>query len=109
HTATSSPAPAGSVGLGTLVAMRLGVDAALVEGDLVPGDVEIDDGVVTAVGLTPAGTGRLAAPGYVDLQVNGFAGVDLLTASPDDYERVGAALAATGVTAYQPTFVSSPE
>ena len=54
--------------------MRLGVDAAVVEGDLVLGDVEIIDGRVAAVGLAPPKTGRgagLAIPGLVDLQVNG--------------------------------------
>ena len=35
--------------------------------------------MVTAVGLSPRGSG-LAVPGYVDLQVNGWAGVDLHTA-----------------------------
>ena len=31
--------------------MRLGVAAALVDGVLVPGDVEVDDGSITAVGV----------------------------------------------------------
>ena len=34
--------------------MRLGVEAALVRGELVPGDVEVDDGVVVDVGLPAA-------------------------------------------------------
>ena len=57
--------------------MRLGVEAALVDGQLLPGDVEVDGGVVRAVGLGGAGRG-IAAPGFIDLQVNGFAGVDLM-------------------------------
>lgn len=89
--------------------MRLGVDAALVEGVLVPGDVEVVDGTIAAVGLPPHGGGGVAAPGFVDLQVNGVAGVDFLAAEVDDYRRAGDALVATGVTSYQPTFVSSPE
>jgi len=36
--------------------MRLGVEAALVDGRLVPGDVALDDGVVSAVGLDDART-----------------------------------------------------
>ncbi len=91
--------------------MRLGVGAALVAGRLLPGDVEVADGVVAGVGL-PANGGAargIAAPGFVDLQVNGFAGVDLMTADRADYERVGAAMLAFGTTAYQPTFVTSPE
>ena len=42
--------------------MRLGVEAALVDGQLLPGDVEIDGGAVVAVGLGGAGRG-IAAPG----------------------------------------------
>ena len=60
--------------------MRLGVTAALVDGALLPGDVELEDGVVTGLGLErgPSAAG-IATPGFVDLQVNGFAGVDLQT------------------------------
>ena len=36
----------------------------------------------------------LAVPGFVDLQVNGFAGVNLLTAPPEGYAALGAGLAA---------------
>jgi N-acetylglucosamine-6-phosphate deacetylase len=86
---------------------RLGVVRALVGGDLVNGDVELLDGRVTAVGV-PTGSGHgTAAPGFVDLQVNGFAGVDLLAAHPSGYARVGEALARTRVTAYQPTFITA--
>jgi N-acetylglucosamine-6-phosphate deacetylase len=89
--------------------MRLGVEAALVRGELVAGDVEVEDGRIVAVGL-PGGTrGRVAIPGFVDLQVNGYGGVDFLSASTDDYERAGEALLLAGVTAYQPTFITSAE
>ena len=73
------------------------------------GDVEIDDGRVVGVGLSPKGKRGIAVPGFVDLQVNGFAGVDFLTASAADYERAGEALLEVGVTAYQPTFITAPE
>ena len=87
--------------------MRLGVAATLVEGQRVPGDAEVVDGTVARVGLSPAGQG-LAVPGFVDLQVNGFAGVDFLAAEPEDYEGAAAALSATGVTTFLPTLISSP-
>jgi N-acetylglucosamine-6-phosphate deacetylase len=88
--------------------MRLGVAAALVDGVYRPGDVEIDgEGRVSAVGGSGPGTG-LAVPGLVDMQVNGFAGVDFLTADIEGYRRAGAALARTGVLAYQPTLITSP-
>jgi N-acetylglucosamine-6-phosphate deacetylase len=88
--------------------MRLGVEAALVDGALVPGDVEVDGGAIAAVGLAGAGRG-VAAPGFVDLQVNGFAGVDFMHTGRDGYVRAGAAMLATGTTAYQPTFITASE
>jgi N-acetylglucosamine-6-phosphate deacetylase len=89
--------------------VRLGVEAALVRGELVPGDVDVEDGVVTAVGLANGSRGCVAVPGFVDLQVNGFAGVDFLSASRADYGRAGEALLEGGVTAFQPTFITAPE
>lgn len=88
--------------------MRLGVASALVDGTFVPGDVSIDGGSIVEVGLPGAGSG-IAAPGFVDLQVNGFAGVDLMATDHEGYVRVGEALLATGTTAFQPTFVTAPE
>ena len=89
--------------------MRLGVEAALVQGILVRGDVELDDAHVVDVGLSPAGSSGIAVPGFVDIQVNGYGGVDFLAASSQDYGRAGEALLLAGVTAYQPTFITSPE
>src|SRR5580765_1781548 len=89
--------------------MRLGVEAALVDGLLVRGDVEVRDGLVAAIGLpSPSGRG-IAVPGFVDLQVNGFGGVDFLDADVAAYRRAGDALLETGVTAYLPTLITSPE
>ena len=51
----------------------------------------------------------VAVPGFVDLQVNGFGGVDFLDASSADYRVAGDALLETGVTAYLPTLITSPE
>ena len=48
-------------------------------------------------------------PGFVDLQVNGFGGVDFLDADADGYRRAGEALLETGVTAYLPTLITTPE
>jgi N-acetylglucosamine-6-phosphate deacetylase len=88
--------------------VRLGVRAALAGGVAVAGDVEVHDGRVARLAVSPPGRGGLALPGFVDLQVNGFAGVDFLTAEPDDYASAGTALAGAGVTAFQPTLISSP-
>jgi N-acetylglucosamine-6-phosphate deacetylase len=89
--------------------MRLGVRAALVDGALVAGDLEIEDGLIAAFGL-PSSNGRgIASPGFVDLQVNGFGGVDFLDADAAGYARAGEALLETGVTAYLPTLITAPE
>lgn len=89
---------------------RLGVAASIIDGTIVAGDVTIDraDGTIDKVGVQPAGAQGLAAPGFIDLQVNGFAGVDFTDADADAYAHVGRAMAATGVTAYQPTLISLP-
>ena len=89
--------------------MKLGVEAALVRGELVAGDVDVEDGRVIAVGLAGGPRGRVAVPGFVDLQVNGYGGVDFLSASTEDYRCAGEALLLAGVTAYQPTFITSAE
>lgn len=87
--------------------MRLGVAAAVVDGLLVRGDVEVDGGRIAAVGL-PGGRSGLAVPGLVDLQVNGFRGIDVLQATSDEILALGVELARTGVLWYQPTLVTAP-
>jgi N-acetylglucosamine-6-phosphate deacetylase len=89
--------------------MRLGVEAAIVEGVLLPGDVEIEDGRLAAVALAGRRGRGIAVPGFVDLQVNGFGGVDFAAADAAGYRRAGEALLETGVTAFQPTLVTAPE
>ena len=88
--------------------MRLGVREAFVGGRIVPGDVQLVDGEIIAVGLDP-GAGGLAVPGYVDLQVNGYAGVDLLTAGEPERAELDDALAQAGTTAWRPTLITAPE
>lgn len=88
--------------------MRVGVEAAVVDGVLLRGDVEIADGRVAAVGLAGSGSG-IAAPGFVDLHVNGFGGVDFMTADAAAYRRAGETLLETGVTAFQPTLITASE
>jgi N-acetylglucosamine-6-phosphate deacetylase len=89
--------------------MRLGVEAALVDGRLVRGDVEIADGRIAGYGLVSSNGRGIAVPGFVDLQVNGFAGIDFFETDAEGYRRAGEALLDTGVTAYLPTFVTAPE
>jgi N-acetylglucosamine-6-phosphate deacetylase len=90
-----------------MTARRLGVSAALVDGQLLPGDVEVVDDRVSRVGLPAAPGGRIAAPGYVDLQVNGFAGEDVMAADAVGVDHVSRALATHGVTAWVPTLITA--
>jgi N-acetylglucosamine-6-phosphate deacetylase len=81
-------------------------DAVLVDGD-----------VITWVGSgrppqrpdeeVVAGPGEMVVPGFIDLQVNGFAGHDA-AAGADAIAAISDALAPTGVTAFLPTIISEP-
>lgn len=53
------------------------------------------------------GSGLAAAPGFIELQLNGIDGLDF-TSDPGSIARVGSAPARYGVTAYVPTIVTSP-
>jgi N-acetylglucosamine-6-phosphate deacetylase len=85
-------------------------------GVLVDGAVEIDAGRVVAVGagrgapahgaVVDAGGGWIV-PGFLDLQVNGGAGVDV-TSAPERIGELAADLVAQGVTAFLPTLVTAP-
>lgn len=48
------------------------------------------------------------SPGFIDLQVNGFAGIDLNTAGLAQCFDLGFALAPCGVTSFLPTLISKP-
>ena len=51
--------------------------------------------------------GELLAPGFIDLQVNGFAGHDAAEGR-NAVEAISDALPATGVTSFLPTLISAP-
>lgn len=88
--------------------MRIEAAAALVNGHFVPGCVDVEDGLVRAVGMAEPVGSDLIVPGFVDLQVNGFAGVDFSSTDGDGYKHAEEAMLATGVTAYQPTLITAP-
>lgn len=71
------------------------------------GDVALDGDRVAAVGLS-GGKAGIAVPGFVDLQVNGLGGIDVLQATTDEILVLGSSLARTGVLWYQPTLVTAP-
>jgi N-acetylglucosamine-6-phosphate deacetylase len=84
-------------------------------GVLAPGYVTVHGGVITEVGEGPPpgvpnvdlGTGVLV-PGLVDLQVNGYYGVDLADCGPNGWALVARRLPETGTTAFLPTFITAP-
>ena len=83
-----------------------GADAVLVDGDTIAWvgrgrpPLRPDEEVV-------AEPGGMIAPGFIDLQVNGYAGHDA-AAGADAIAAISEALPATGVTAFLPTLISSP-
>jgi N-acetylglucosamine-6-phosphate deacetylase len=90
----------------------------MVVGDavLAPGAVVVEGGIIQDVlgHRPPHGRAHLAleygmlTPGLVDLQVNGAFGVDFATAADADWDHVTRQLCRTGVTSFQPTFVTAP-
>jgi N-acetylglucosamine-6-phosphate deacetylase len=72
------------------------------------GEAREPSGQARAAG--PPGSRRLELPGLVDLQVNGFAGVDFSdpAASASDLARAAAAIEKTGVTRFLATLITSP-
>ena len=82
---------------------------------LEPGYVVTSGDRITAAGQgTPPGTPdvELAAgvlvPGLVDLQVNGYFGVEMQAAEPAAWATVAGRLPQTGCTAFLPTFITAP-
>lgn len=70
-----------------------------------PGSLRVDgNGIVVAVGEAASqdAEGTLL-PGFVDVQLNGAAGVTLADSTDEAFDRVGAALLRSGTTAYCPT------
>ncbi len=72
-------------------------------------EVRLADGRVEEIGPAsrPADVCYLA-PGFVDIQVNGFDSVDLATSPPGDWPTLALALLDSGVTSWLPTLVSRP-
>ncbi len=80
-----------------------------------PGYISVRDGVIAEVGEgPPPGSPDLMldsgvlVPGLVDLQVNGYYGVDLADCDPDGWALVARRLPETGTTAFLPTFITAP-
>jgi N-acetylglucosamine-6-phosphate deacetylase len=84
-------------------------------GVLAPGYLAVSGGRITGVSEGPPPgapdldlrTGVLV-PGLVDLQVNGYYGVDLADCDPEGWALVAGRLPETGTTAFLPTFITAP-
>ncbi|HUC56969.1 MAG TPA: N-acetylglucosamine-6-phosphate deacetylase [Streptosporangiaceae bacterium] len=82
---------------------------------LSPGFVTCEDGRIVEVsaGVPPSRPDVVLRdgfllPGFVDLQVNGYFGVELASADADGWSALASRLPATGTTAFMPTFITSP-
>jgi N-acetylglucosamine-6-phosphate deacetylase len=82
---------------------------------LEPGYVVTAGGVVTEAGQGgPPGSpdvelaSGVLVPGLVDLQVNGYFGVEMQAADPAAWATVAGQLPGTGCTAFLPTFITAP-
>ncbi len=82
--------------------------------DFAPGHVAVEGEHISAVGPgIPSGADRVLPegtliPGFIDLQVNGASGVDLLECDTAAVARLSDYLASTGVSGFLPTLVSAP-
>ena len=96
HGARTAAEPAGAADLALLI--EDDIIRAIGPGDTLPcppGAERVDAG------------GRLIAPGFIDLQLNGAFGLDF-TAAPETIWEVGRRLPQYGVTAFLPTVITSP-
>ncbi|MBV9792379.1 MAG: N-acetylglucosamine-6-phosphate deacetylase [Actinobacteria bacterium] len=82
---------------------------------LSPGYVLVENGWITAVGEgEPPRTPDeyldhgVLTPGFVDLQVNGYYGVEFEAVDEADWQMVADRLPETGTTSFVPTFITAP-
>jgi N-acetylglucosamine-6-phosphate deacetylase len=77
------------------------------DGSLIRGRVTFSDRITA---LEPASNGGndYILPGFVDLQVNGSHGIDVMNASLDEIATLSRHLAREGATAWMPTAVTAP-
>jgi N-acetylglucosamine-6-phosphate deacetylase len=99
----------------TLIAAPTVIPAVPGSGVLEPGYVVVSGDRVAGVGAGPPPrdpdvtlADGVLVPGLVDLQVNGYYGVDLADADPAGWARVAARLPETGTTAFLPTYITAP-
>ncbi|MGA7523063.1 MAG: amidohydrolase family protein [Acidobacteriaceae bacterium] len=74
-------------------------------------EILVENGVIKSVAPGLPGEDLWQSPGFIDLQVNGYAGCDLNTESitPDVVTALMHRLFAVGVTTFIPTLITAPE
>lgn len=82
-------------------------EIARTDGSLTRGQITFSDKIVE-VHEGPAAGNDYIVPGFIDLQVNGSHGIDVMSASPPALRALGEHLAREGTTAWLPTAVTSP-
>ena len=92
-----------------IAAPRLLVDGQFIEG----GAVHLHGDRIAHVSSSANDADIILSSGFltaglVDLQVNGFAGVDFVSGTSDDWLVARRAIARTGVTSFVPTFITAP-
>ena len=99
----------------TLIAAARVILAVPGSSTLERGYVAVSGGQITEVGAGPPPrdpdvllADGVLVPGLVDLQVNGYYGVDLADADPAGWARVASRLPETGTTAFLPTYITAP-
>ena len=84
---------------------------ALPTGIVGPHVISIDAGLITKIEPIALAACELIdvtlCPGFIDLQINGIDGVDVSTASGEDFAALDAAILRQGTTSWCPTLVSS--
>jgi N-acetylglucosamine-6-phosphate deacetylase len=71
----------------------------------------VEDGVIAAIQAANGTSDDYIAPGLVDLQVNGFAGLDLNDGylTPERVKTLADHMLSVGVTTFLPTLITAPE
>jgi N-acetylglucosamine-6-phosphate deacetylase len=74
-------------------------------------EVIVDDGLIHAILPASSGEERWLSPGFIDLQVNGYCGLDLNSESltPEVVIALAQQLIALGVTTFLPTLITAAE
>jgi N-acetylglucosamine-6-phosphate deacetylase len=86
---------------------KLSGSIAMPDGSLLRGRLDFTDRIASIEPASGVGDDYIL-PGFIDLQVNGSHGIDVMTAPPDSLLSLARHLAREGTTAWMPTAVTAP-